>query len=56
MNAWVRYSKAGKSLFAISFLLVLSLRVLIPTGFMPSVSAQGVVVELCDRPPLSGPR
>lgn len=47
MNAWVRYSKAGKSLFAISFLLVLSLRVLIPTGFMPSVSAQGVVVELC---------
>jgi len=47
MNAWVRESKAGKSLFAIAVLLALSLRILIPTGFMPSVSAQGLVVELC---------
>lgn len=47
MNAWVRESKAGKSLFAIAVLLTLSLRILIPTGFMPSVSAQGLVVELC---------
>jgi len=28
-------------------LLALSLRVLIPTGFMPTVSSQGLVVELC---------
>ena len=47
MNAWVRESKAGKSLFAITVLLALSLRILIPTGFMPTVSAQGLVVELC---------
>ena len=47
MNAWVRESNAGKSLFAITVLLALSLRILIPTGFMPTVSAQGLVVELC---------
>lgn len=47
MNAWVRESKAGKSLFAIAVLLTLSLRILIPTGFMPTVSAQALVVELC---------
>ena len=47
MNAWVRESNAGKSLFAITVLLALSLRILIPTGFMPSVSAQSLVVELC---------
>ncbi|NBU79627.1 MAG: hypothetical protein EBS50_11260 [Sphingomonadaceae bacterium] len=53
MNAWVRESKAGKSLFAIAVLLTLSLRILIPTGFMPSVNAQGLVVELCSG--VSGP-
>ena len=47
MNAWVRDSKAGKSLFAIAVLLALSLRILIPTGFMPTVSSHGIVVELC---------
>ena len=47
MNAWVRESKAGKSLFAIAVLFTLCLRILIPTGFMPSVNAQGLVVELC---------
>ena len=47
MSAWVRDSKAGKSLFAIAVLLALSLRILIPTGFMPTVGSQGLVVELC---------
>lgn len=47
MNAWVRKSTAGRSLFAIAALLALCLRVLIPMGFMPTVSAQGLVVELC---------
>jgi len=47
MNAWVRDSKAGKSLLAIVFLLALSLRILIPTGFMPVVGSQGLVVQLC---------
>jgi hypothetical protein len=47
MNAWVRDSKAGKSLFAIAVLLALSLRILIPTGFMPTVTSHGIVVELC---------
>lgn len=47
MNAWVRDSKAGKSLFAIAVLLALSLRILIPTGFMPVIGSQGLVVQLC---------
>ena len=47
MNAWVRASKAGNSLFSIAVLLALSLRILIPTGFMPTVSAQALVIELC---------
>ena len=47
MNAWVRDTKSGKSLFAIAVLLALSLRVLIPSGFMPVVGSQGLVVQLC---------
>lgn len=47
MNAWIRNSQTGKSLFATAMLLALFLRILIPTGFMPTVGAQGIFVELC---------
>ena len=47
MNVWIRETKAGESLFAIAVLLALSLRILIPTGFMPTVTSEGLVVELC---------
>ncbi|MDR6852698.1 hypothetical protein J2Y54_002218 [Sphingomonas sp. BE123] len=47
MNAWVRESTVGKALFAIALLLALSLRILLPTGFMPVVNHQGLVVQLC---------
>lgn len=47
MNAWIRRSKTGTSLFAAAMLLALGLRLLIPAGFMPMVGSQGLVVELC---------
>lgn len=47
MNAWIRDSQTGKSLYAIAMLLALYLRILIPAGYMPTFSAQGIVVELC---------
>lgn len=47
MNAWIQKSQAGKSLFAIAMLLALSMRILMPTGFMPTVGSQGLVIELC---------
>lgn len=47
MNARIRESQAGKSLFAIAVLLALCVRVLIPTGFMPAASVHGIVIQLC---------
>lgn len=47
MNAWIRQTQAGRSLFAMAMLLVLSLRVLVPVGYMPTATAQGIVVQLC---------
>jgi hypothetical protein len=47
MNAWIRESQSGKSLFAMAVLLALFLRILVPTGFMPTATSQGIVVQLC---------
>lgn len=47
MNAWIRKTQSGRSLFAIAMALVLSLRVLVPVGYMPTATAQGIVVQLC---------
>lgn len=47
MNARIRESQAGKALFALAVLLALCVRVLIPTGFMPTASADGIVIQLC---------
>lgn len=47
MNAWIRKTQAGRSLFAIAMLLVLALRILVPVGYMPTATAQGIVVQLC---------
>ena len=49
MTTWIRKSRAGKSLFALAMLLALSLRILIPTGFMPTATASGVVIALCSE-------
>lgn len=47
MNAWIRHSQAGRSLFAVMVVAALALRLLIPSGFMPTASAQGLIVQLC---------
>lgn len=49
MNAWIRKERAGKSLFAIAALFALSLRILVPAGFMPTASATGMVLALCSQ-------
>lgn len=47
MIAWLRHSQAGQSLLALVLGLGLALRILIPPGFMPVATAQGMVVQLC---------
>lgn len=47
MTAWVRHSQAGQSLLALALGLVLALRIIIPQGFMPAATPQGMVIQLC---------
>ena len=43
----IRQTQTGKSLAAAVILFALALRILIPTGFMPSYGAEGLVLRLC---------
>lgn len=47
MTAWLRHSQEGQSLLALALGLALALRILVPPGFMPVATAQGMVVQLC---------
>lgn len=47
MSSWIRHSAAGRRLFAAALLLAFAMRVLIPTGFMPTQTAGGIVISLC---------
>jgi len=47
MSSWIRQSQAGRGLFAFLLLCALSIRVAIPTGFMPTQSIHGIVISLC---------
>lgn len=47
MGSWVRQSGAGRSIFAIALLLALSVRALIPAGFMPTATSDGITVSIC---------
>jgi hypothetical protein len=47
MTAWLRQSQAGQSLLALALGLVLAVRIMVPTGFMPAATAQGMVIQLC---------
>lgn len=49
MNGWIRQSRTGRALLAAAMLLALVLRMAIPTGFMPSVSAHGVAIQICSE-------
>lgn len=47
MNGWVHNSAERRSLLAVLMLLALLMRAVIPTGFMPTATATGVVIQLC---------
>ncbi|MCF8708079.1 hypothetical protein [Rhizorhapis sp. SPR117] len=47
MTEWLRQSAMGRGIFAAALLFALSVRILIPTGYMPTASAHGVVIFLC---------
>jgi hypothetical protein len=43
----IRHSERARALFGALALLVLAMRVVMPGGFMPTMTAHGVVVTLC---------
>lgn len=47
MTARIRESRQAGSLFALLLLCVLAIRAMVPIGFMPVSSAQGITVSLC---------
>jgi hypothetical protein len=47
MITWVRHSQAGQSLLALALGLALALRIMMPPGFMPAATPQGMLIQLC---------
>jgi hypothetical protein len=47
MTVWLRQSQAGQSVLALAVGLALVLRIMIPPGFMPADTPQGMVIQLC---------
>ncbi|WNO54053.1 hypothetical protein [Stakelama saccharophila] len=47
MTAWIRESKATRGIFVAAALLVLLLRILVPSGFMPVETDGKIVIQLC---------
>lgn len=47
MAGWIRESGSGRSILAVLFALVLAIRVMVPTGFMPTVAPSGIVITVC---------
>lgn len=47
MWRWLSESGRGRVVVGTLFALVLALRILVPTGFMPTRDAQGIVISLC---------
>ena len=52
MRGWVRNSTAGRGAFTVLLLLALSIRLVVPTGFMPVATTYGIIISLCNG---SGP-
>ncbi len=48
MFAAIRKKGSARSLFAALFALALAIRICVPAGFMPTQTAHGVVVSICD--------
>ncbi|PSO10583.1 MULTISPECIES: DUF2946 family protein [unclassified Sphingobium] len=47
MNRWIRQPGRCRGLFALLMLCALAIRIAIPTGFMPTQGADGIVISLC---------
>lgn len=47
MHKRLRASEKASGLFAVLLLVALSIRLLVPAGYMPSRAADGVVISLC---------
>ncbi|KQN07096.1 hypothetical protein ASE85_18630 [Sphingobium sp. Leaf26] len=47
MNEWIRKAPRARGLFGFAVLCALAVRVMIPTGFMPTQSVHGLVISLC---------
>lgn len=52
MRGRIGHSAAGRGIFAVILLLALSVRLVVPTGFMPVATGYGIIVSLCSG---SGP-
>jgi hypothetical protein len=52
MRGWIRRLTAGRGVFTVLLLLALSVRLVVPTGFMPVATTYGIIVSLCSG---SGP-
>lgn len=47
MNGWIRQSRRGRGLFTLLTLCALAIRIAIPSGFMPTQGAHGILISLC---------
>lgn len=47
MAGWIRESRGAHGILAMLFVLVLAIRVAIPTGFMPTAAPSGIVISVC---------
>ncbi len=47
MQAWIRDSQTGRALLALALFCGLALRMLVPAGYMPTATPNGVTIILC---------
>jgi hypothetical protein len=47
MTGWMRDSRLARAVMTAAFAFALSVRLLVPTGFMPTATPHGLVVKMC---------
>ncbi len=47
MTGWIRDSRGGRGILAMLFLFALVVRMIVPTGFMPTTTPAGIVISMC---------
>lgn len=48
MHKWLRASEGARGLFAVLLLVALSIRALVPAGYMPVRAADSLIISLCN--------